>query len=130
VSTLQLECCGVKSSWDWFQSRYEWAQYANVQTCFTNNNVWSVFLLLLLTIISWRGGNGDIGSNGTQEYLVPLSCCKKQFREKDVRCISTNDNIGIVQNLINVNTDIINDQVRCVLLKWIWHSIQHLLCVV
>ena len=81
VVQSELECCGAKSSWDWFQS-------------------------------SWRGGSGDLGSNGTETYLVPLSCCKKQYRLTDPRCVATGDNVGVPQNLINSNTDIINERVR------------------
>ncbi|OQV15080.1 hypothetical protein BV898_10712 [Hypsibius exemplaris] len=80
VVQSELECCGAKNSWDWFQS-------------------------------SWRGGNGDIGANGQDTYLVPLSCCQARYRE-DIRCVATNETIGIPQNLStsNSNMDIINDK--------------------
>ncbi|GAU98401.1 hypothetical protein RvY_09553 [Ramazzottius varieornatus] len=79
IVQTEFDCCGAKSSWDWFQSE-------------------------------WHGGNGDIGSNGTQEYLVPLSCCKRQFRTSDPRCIPTDSTVGVTQSLLGTNTDIINER--------------------
>ncbi|XP_055331360.1 CD9 antigen-like [Paramacrobiotus metropolitanus] len=75
----EMECCGAKSSSDWFRSE-------------------------------WRGGNGDIGSNGTQKYLVPLSCCKKNLTDKDAiaRCRAPGRE-GVEQNINDENdSDIIN----------------------